>query len=233
MREVPPVRYLRHPAGAIAYQVWGQGELDLLLMTDATTSVDNIWEHPGRLRFLSSYGELGRVIRFDPRGQGASDPLPLEQVGQLGSWLDDALHVLDAVDVSGAVVCAEGFAGQVGLRLAAEHPERVVRLAMLNPFAGGRRPRTIRSVRVSKAMQPPGGRGSAQTGGLGNSPPGRCPRWQPAPPIPGFLAGPSGSVRAQQWLARSWQPRTAPTFELSYRPLPSQRLSSTPATRSS
>jgi class 3 adenylate cyclase/pimeloyl-ACP methyl ester carboxylesterase len=135
VREIPPVRYLRHPAGAIAYQVWGQGELDLLLMTGFTTSVDNIWEHPGRLRFLSSYGELGRVIRFDPRGQGASDPLPLDEVGQLGPCLDDALHVLDTLDVAEAVVCAELDAGQVGLRLAAEHSERVIRLALLNPFA--------------------------------------------------------------------------------------------------
>jgi class 3 adenylate cyclase/pimeloyl-ACP methyl ester carboxylesterase len=135
VREVPPVRYLRHPTGAIAYQVWGQGQLDLLVMTEFTTSVDNIWEHPGRLRLLSSQGELGRVIRFDPRGQGASDPLPLDEVGQLGPWLDDALHVLDTLDVDQAVVTAEGYAGQVGLRLAAEHPARVVRLALLNPFA--------------------------------------------------------------------------------------------------
>ena len=135
VREVPPVQYLRHPVGAIAYQVWGQGELDLLVMTDFTTSVDNIWEHPGRLRLLSSYGELGRVIRFDPRGQGASDPLPLDDVGQLGPCLDDALRVLDTLDVAEAAVCAEGYAGQVGLRFAAEHPERVVRLALLNPFA--------------------------------------------------------------------------------------------------
>jgi class 3 adenylate cyclase/pimeloyl-ACP methyl ester carboxylesterase len=135
VRAIPPVRYLRHPAGAIAYQVWGEGALDLLLMTGLTTSVDNIWEHPGRLRLLSSYGELGRVIRFDPRGQGASDPLPLDEVGQLDSCLDDALHVLDALDVAAAVVCAELDVGQVALRLAAEHPERVMRLALLNPFA--------------------------------------------------------------------------------------------------
>jgi len=110
VREVPPVRYLRRSDGAIAYQVWGDGDLDLLVMTEFTTSVDNIWEHPGRLRLLSSYGELGRVVRFDPRGQGASDPHPLEEVGQLGPWLDDALHVLDELDVAGAVVCAEGYA---------------------------------------------------------------------------------------------------------------------------
>lgn len=104
-------------------------------MTEATTSVDNVWEHPGRVRFLSSYGELGRVVRFDPRGLGASDPLPLEEVGQLGPWLEDALHVLDALDLDRVVVCAEGHAGQIGVLLAAEHPKRVMRLALLNPFA--------------------------------------------------------------------------------------------------
>jgi class 3 adenylate cyclase/pimeloyl-ACP methyl ester carboxylesterase len=132
---VPAVHYLRHPTGAIAYQVWGQGDLNLLLLTDISTSVDNIWEHPGRLRILSSYGDLGRVIRFDPRGQGASDPLPLDQVGELAPWLDDALNILDALDVAEAVVAAEGYASQVALLLAAEHPQRVMRLALLNPFA--------------------------------------------------------------------------------------------------
>ena len=135
VKVVPPVQYLRHATGAIAYQIWGLDQPDLLLMTDMTTSVDNIWEHPGRLRFLSSYGELGRVIRFDPRGQGASDPLPLDEVGQIDAWLDDALHILDALDVAAAVVSAEGFASHAGMRLAAEHPDRVLRLALFNPFA--------------------------------------------------------------------------------------------------
>ena len=135
MREVPPVEYLRHPSGAVAYQVWGQGELDLLLLTEGTTSVDNIWEHPGRVRLLASQGRLGRVIRFDPRGLGASDPLPLEEVGQLGLWLEDALRVLDALGVDRVVVHGEGHAGQVALLLAAEHAERVSRLVLLNPFA--------------------------------------------------------------------------------------------------
>src|SRR5579862_7434224 len=94
VRAVPPVQYLRLASGAVAYQVWGEGDLDLLLMTDITTSVDNIWEHPGRVRLLSSQGRLGRVIRFDPRGQGASDPLPLDEVGQLDPWLLDALNML-------------------------------------------------------------------------------------------------------------------------------------------
>jgi class 3 adenylate cyclase/pimeloyl-ACP methyl ester carboxylesterase len=137
VKEVPPVQYLRLASGAVAYQVWGGGDLDLLLMTDITTSVDNIWEHPGRVRLLSSQGRLGRVIRFDPRGQGASDPLPLDEVGQLGPWLLDALNMLDALGVAKSVVWAEGYACQVALLLGATHPDRVLRLGLFNPLVCG------------------------------------------------------------------------------------------------
>jgi class 3 adenylate cyclase len=103
-------------------------------MTDITTSVDNIWEHPGRVRFLSAQGEVGRTIRFDPIGQGVSDPCSVEDVGRLDLWVEDAVAVLDALGVAECVVTGESYAGQVGLSLAAEDSGRVRRLALLNPF---------------------------------------------------------------------------------------------------
>lgn len=132
---MPPVHYVPSRRGAIAYQVWGDGPLSHLLMTEFTTSVDNIWEHPGRVRFLSAQGEVGRTIRFDPIGQGASDPCAVDDVGRLDLWVEDALAVLEALQVSECVVTAEGYAGQVGLSLAVERPDLVRRLALLNPFA--------------------------------------------------------------------------------------------------
>jgi class 3 adenylate cyclase len=130
----PRVQYVRSTAGALAYQVWGDGA-DLLLMTDFTTSVDNIWEHPGRIRLLSYLGTLGRVVRFDPRGQGASDPLPIDELGSLDAWVEDALTVLDHLDIHQVALSAEGFASHAAIAMALRQPQRVSRLALLNAFA--------------------------------------------------------------------------------------------------
>lgn len=136
MVAVPEVHYARDESGAaIAYQVWGAGPVDLLLMTDWATSVDNMWEHPARVRSLGFAGSLGRVIRFDCRGTGASDPVSLDRIGDLEQWARDATLVMDAVGVERAVVSAEGFAGQAAMLLAATEPVRVERLGLQNSFA--------------------------------------------------------------------------------------------------
>jgi class 3 adenylate cyclase len=132
---IPEVHYARDECGAIAYQVWGAGAVDLLVMTEWPTSVDNIWEHPARVRHLGFHGSLGRVLRFDCRGLGASDPVPIDRIGDLDHWARDIGLVLDTVGVDRAVVSAEGFAGQAAMVFAAQCPERVERLALPNSFA--------------------------------------------------------------------------------------------------
>jgi pimeloyl-ACP methyl ester carboxylesterase len=117
------------------YQVWGAGDVDMVLMTNWRTSVDNSWEHPGRVRLLALQGSFARVVRFDPRGFGASDPLPLAEVGDLSLWVDDTLRVLDALGLDRVAVTAEAYAGQAAMLLAARYPERVDRIALLNPYA--------------------------------------------------------------------------------------------------
>lgn len=127
--------YVRTDRGSIAYQLWGEGPVEHLLLSEFSTSVDNIWEHPRRVRILSAQGQIARTVRFDPLGQGASDPVALADVGRVDLWRDQALAVLDAVGFNKVVVTAEGFASQVGMLLGSERPERVQRLALLNPFA--------------------------------------------------------------------------------------------------
>jgi class 3 adenylate cyclase/pimeloyl-ACP methyl ester carboxylesterase len=132
--DLPEVRFV-HGDGSVAYQVWGSAPRDLLLITDWVTSVDTIWDHPGRLRILTLQSSIARVIRFDPRGLGASDPLPLDEYGNFELWVDDALRVLDDANAPRVAVSCEGLMSHVGLRLAAEHPERVDRVAVSNGFA--------------------------------------------------------------------------------------------------
>ena len=80
-------------------------------------------------------GSVARVIRFDPRGLGASDPLPLGEMGNFEHWIDDAVRVLDEVGAEQVAVCGEGLMSHLALRLAVEHPERVERIVALNGFA--------------------------------------------------------------------------------------------------
>lgn len=134
VRELPEVRYV-HDGGSVAYQVWGAGPADLLLITEWATSVDTVWDHAGRLRLLTLEGSIARVVRFDPRGLGASDPLPLDEFGNFDHWVHDALRVLDDVGATRVAVCGEGLMSHVALRLAAVHPERVERVVVLNGFA--------------------------------------------------------------------------------------------------
>ena len=131
---LPEVRFV-HDGGSVAYQVWGEGPRDLLLITEWATSVDTVWDHPGRLRLLKLEGSIARVVRFDPRGLGASDPLPLDEVGNFEHWVHDALQVLDEVEATRVALCGEGLMSHLALRLAAEHPERVDRVVVMNGFA--------------------------------------------------------------------------------------------------
>ncbi len=115
--------------------MWGEGPTDILLMTNWPTSVDNIWEHPGRVRLLMFLGSIGRVVRFDPRGLGGSDPVALDEVGDVATWAEDAVRVLDELNIGPVVVIAEGYASHVGVELAQHHTERITRLAILNGYA--------------------------------------------------------------------------------------------------
>jgi class 3 adenylate cyclase len=133
--EPPPVQYLRAASGRVAYQTWGEGDTTLLWLSNWATSVDNIWEHPARVRFVAFHGTLARVVRFDPRGQGASDPLPAED-DVIQGWVSDAEAVLDALACADVTVVAELLAAHVGLRLAARSTHRVGRLALWNSWLG-------------------------------------------------------------------------------------------------
>jgi class 3 adenylate cyclase len=129
------VRYVHAANGSVAYQTWGEGDTTLLWLSNWATSVDNIWEHPARVRFLAFHGTLGRVVRFDPRGQGASDPLSVEH-DVVEAWVSDAEAVLDALDCTDVTVVAELLPAHVALRLAARSTDRVRRLALWNAWPG-------------------------------------------------------------------------------------------------
>jgi class 3 adenylate cyclase/pimeloyl-ACP methyl ester carboxylesterase len=129
----PVTRYARSDGASIAYQVIGEGGLDLLFVTGWITQIEHLWEAPANRRFLERLASFGRLILFDSRGTGLServlDSYTLEQEAQ------DALAVLDAAGSDRAALLTYAQGGLVGALLAAESPERIGALIMYASIA--------------------------------------------------------------------------------------------------
>jgi pimeloyl-ACP methyl ester carboxylesterase/class 3 adenylate cyclase len=125
---VPTTRYARSGDASIAYQVTGDGSLDLLFLPGWISQIEHLWEAPAMRRFLERLAVFGRLILFDRRGTGLSDRVPEGQT--LEQEAQDALAVLDAAGSERAALFAFGLGGSVGAHLAAEHPQRVGALIM-------------------------------------------------------------------------------------------------------
>lgn len=136
--EVPPVRYARTSGGGyVAYRVYGGGDLDLLNVKEWAASVDAVWEHPAHLRTQQYQASLARCAMFDPRGIGPSDPVAVDQTGDVDAWVQDAIAVMDAIGMDRVILFGEGFAGHAAIALAVAHPQRVEALVLANCSACG------------------------------------------------------------------------------------------------
>ena len=115
----------------IAYQVFGEGPVDLLVLPGPLIPFDAIESEPGLYRFHRRLSSFSRVVRFDQRGLGLSSRAPLDAVGPR-IWAEDAIAVMDAVGCGQAALFTSGVTAMTGLVLAAEHPERVCSLVIVN-----------------------------------------------------------------------------------------------------
>jgi class 3 adenylate cyclase len=132
---LPQTRYTSLGEADIAYQVLGEGPLDLVYANGLTEHIDMQWDHPLMARFLERLASFSRLIMFDRRGAGASDPVPLDALPTWEEWTDDLRAVLDAVGSERAAIYAELDAGAVGTIFAATHPERTSALILGNTTA--------------------------------------------------------------------------------------------------
>lgn len=123
--------YARAPDGAyLAYQVFGSGDIDVVYHPGAATHTELIWDFPSIMRWPLRLASMARVVTFDMRGSGASDPLPNDRPFTLDEAVGDLVAVLDAAGIDQAALVGEAFAGPVFLRIAAERRERVAALAL-------------------------------------------------------------------------------------------------------
>jgi class 3 adenylate cyclase len=124
----PTTQYAWSGDASIAYQVVGEGEIDVLMVGGWLTQLEYGWEAPPYRRFMLRLAEFGRVIAFDRRGSGLSDEV--DDSHTLEDDVQDALAVLDATGSERAAVYAKWTGGPTAALLAADHPLRVSALVM-------------------------------------------------------------------------------------------------------
>jgi class 3 adenylate cyclase len=130
---VPATRYARSGDASIAYQVTGEGTLDVLFLPGWISQIEQLWDAPAVRRFLERLAVFSRLILFDRRGSGLSDSSSELYTPQQDAR--DALAVLDAAGSQRAALLTYGLGGPVGATLAAERPERVGALIMYASIA--------------------------------------------------------------------------------------------------
>jgi class 3 adenylate cyclase len=119
----------------IAYQVLGDGLTDLLVLPGPFVPIDSIDDEPSMYRFHRRLASFSRVIRFDYRGIGLSSRmLSMNMLGP-AYWAEDAIAVMDAVGCEQVTIFAPSFHAMNGLVLAADYPERVRGLVVVNGAA--------------------------------------------------------------------------------------------------
>jgi len=124
----PVTRYTSSDGASIAYQVVGEGPLDLMFLAGWLTQLEQVWESHANRRFLERLTEIGRLIVFDSRGTGLSERVLTSY--SVEQETRDALAVLDAAGSERVALLTYGLGGLVGATLAAEHPDRIGALIM-------------------------------------------------------------------------------------------------------
>jgi class 3 adenylate cyclase len=137
----PETQYAKSGVVHIAYQVVGEGELDLVWIPSLAHHVELNWENPVVAPWLERLAGLGRLIIFDKRGTGMSDRVSNDTT--LETRMDDIRAVMDAARSPRALVVALGDGGPLAMLFAATYPERTAALVLINTA-----PRAVRSLEV-------------------------------------------------------------------------------------
>jgi class 3 adenylate cyclase len=132
---IPETRYARQGDLHLAYQVLGAGPPDILMLDQWFSHMEAQWDVLPLASFRERLASFGRLIMFDKRGAGLSDPVPTSTLPTLEQWMDDVSTVLDAAGSERAVVIANLGGGLLGATYAAAHPERVASLVLVDCFA--------------------------------------------------------------------------------------------------
>ena len=126
----PDTQYARSGDLHIAYQVVGDGDLDLLFCHGWLSNLELMWEEPSFARFLQRLSSFSRLILFDKRGTGLSDRVTLNELPSLEQRMDDLRVVLDAAHSRRAALFGFSEGGVLASLYAATYPDRVSALIL-------------------------------------------------------------------------------------------------------
>ena len=128
---IPQTRYAKTADGIhVAYQVVGEGSVDLVFVIGWTSNVEAMWEEPGLARYLARLASFSRLILFDKRGVGLSDRVSDSNLPSLETRMDDVRAVMDAVGSERAVIFGVSEGGPMAMLFAATYPERTIALVL-------------------------------------------------------------------------------------------------------
>jgi class 3 adenylate cyclase len=127
--EAPETRYTLSGDVNIAYQVVGEGPLDLVFIPSLTHHIELAWENPPQAQFFKRLASIGRLLLFDKRGTGMSDRV----IGAtLEERMDDIRAVMDAAGSEQAALVGLGEGAPICALFAATYPERTTALVLIN-----------------------------------------------------------------------------------------------------
>jgi class 3 adenylate cyclase len=135
MQSRPETRYAKSGDVNIAYQVAGEGPLDLVYVPGWVSNIEAMWEEPASARFLERLASFSRLILFDKRGTGLSDRVPNNELPMLEQRMDDVRAVLDAAGSERTALFGHSEGGNMCVLFAATYPERTISLVTLAVFA--------------------------------------------------------------------------------------------------
>ena len=135
---VPDIHYARSADGVhIAYQVVGDGPIDVLVNAPAYSNLELLWTIPSFGPFLIALASIARIICFDPRGAGLSDPLTVDHLPTLEERVSDALTVMEAAGSERPTLFGMDSTGPLAIFFAATYPDRTASLVLFGTFACG------------------------------------------------------------------------------------------------
>ena len=129
----PTTRYAKSGPVHIAYQVFGDGPVDLVFVPGFISHIENYWDEPNCARFFDRLGSFARVVLFDKRGTGLSGRVA--ELGGMDQRMDDVRAVMDAVGVERAAIMGISEGGSLASLFAAHQPDRSQGLVLYGAFA--------------------------------------------------------------------------------------------------
>ena len=184
----PETGYARSGDLHIAYQVVGDGPVDLVWIPGWISNIDHYWDEPTVARYFNRIASFSRLILFDRRGTGVSDPLT--RAPTLEEQMDDVVAVMQAAGSEQAALYAQLEGGAMAMLFAATHPERTTALVIYEGMPRMSWAPDYDWALRERSARPGWGRGGETARGSCSWPPARRPTLACAGGLPSSSAWP-------------------------------------------